>query len=397
MTSILENVRVIDLSRVFAGPFATQILADLGADIIKVEQPGTGDVSRTYGVGDSASSISASFAALNHGKRSIAIDLKADDGRAVARRLMDTADVVIENFRADVMDRLGLSYSTLSVENPGLIYCGISGFGRVGDLRNKAANDLIVQAYGGLLSITGEPDGPPVRCGTAIADLSAGLYAAVGILGALYQREITGLGQEIHTSLLESQMGMMGYLFADYWINGIVAGPMGTANRLGLPNQAFPTADGWVAIAATSEIMWERCCRGLGAPELATDPRFSSLPERYANREALIDAVSNLTKGRSTSECVRALENEGVSCAPINDVADVANDSQVKELGLAQDITLPDGTKSKVIGNPLRFSKATQPSNEEVPSMGRHSSEILQELGFDREERSRMLRERVVT
>ncbi len=385
-TPPLSGVRVVDFSRLFAGPFAAQLLAEMGADVIKVEQPVKGDVARAYGVGDGATAESSSFIALNRGKRSVCLDLKSDGGREAAIRLSSTADVVIENFRPAVMGRLGLDYDTLSRDNPGLIYCSISGFGSVGPLRDKAANDLIIQAYSGLLSVTGEPGGSPVRAGTAVADLSTGLFAALGILAALNERSASGLGQLVETTLLGSQMSMMNFVFADYWVNGIVAEPLGTANRLGLPNQAFPTGDGWVVIAATSDAMWRRCCTALGRADLADDDRFNSLPQRYRNRTELVEAVSALTRGFSTKECLDALTAHGVSSGPINGIRETAEDEQVKAMGILLPAQTIEGEQTTVVGNPISFSRSHAQTLSRPPRLGEHTFAVLRDAGYSVQE-----------
>lgn len=375
--ALLDGITVIDFSRLFAGPFATQMLVDMGAEVIKVEHPGDGDVARSYGVGDGATTESSSFLALNRGKRSVEIDLKTPEGLLAARELIDRADVVIENFRPDVMDRLGLGYDELAKTNDRLIYCSVSGFGSTGPLRNKAANDLIIQAYSGLLSVTGEPGGKPVRAGTAIADLSTGVFAALGIVSALYERERSGLGQKVETSLLAAQLSMMNFVYADYWVNGIVAKPLGTANRLGLPNQAFPTTDGGVVIAATSDLMWRRCSAAIGAPHLADDPRFRSLPDRYTNRDELVAEVTSYTSKMTTEDCLRALEEHGVSSGPINTIPQVADDPQVAAIGILRPALTRSGEHTTVVGFPLQFSRSAVIVPESTPELGEDTESVL--------------------
>jgi crotonobetainyl-CoA:carnitine CoA-transferase CaiB-like acyl-CoA transferase len=379
---VLSGIKVVDFTHIFAGPFAAQILGDLGADIVKVERIDGGDASRYYGLTDHVGSMSGSFLAFNRNKRSIAVDLSQTAGHEIVRELIDSADVVIENFSEGVMRRWEFDYLSLAVVHPALVYCSISGFGRVGDLSNKAANDVVIQAYSGLLSITGEPDRPPVRCGTAISDLSAGLYAALGVLSALFHRARTGVGQLVETSLLESQISLMGYLFADYWLHGVVPQPMGTANGLGLPNQAFPSSDGYVVIAAANNRMWQRCCDGLGLSDLASDPRFATLPDRYENRVELVALISERTMQMTTRDCVVALESLGVSCSPINSIADVANDEQLHALGAILEVGTEGGPLQKVIGSPIHLSNTPTTTHQPVPQLGGSTLEILSELGY---------------
>lgn len=387
----LHGIRVVDFSRLFAGPFAAELLAEMGADVIKVEHPKYGDVARAYGVGDGETAESSSFVALNRGKRSVGLDLKTAGGRQAAIRLASTADVVIENFRPAVMGKLGLDYATLSLQNDGLIYCSISGFGSKGPLRDKAANDLIIQAHSGLLSVTGEPGGAPVRAGTAIADLSTGVFAALGIVSALHERSVSGRGQQVEVALLGAQMSMMNFVFADYWVNGIVAKPLGTANRLGLPNQAFPTTDGWVVIAATSDAMWRRCCAALGEPGLADDQRFNSLPQRYRNRDVLVEEVSSLTRRLSTRECLASLENHGVSSGPINDIRQAAEDEQVAAMGILSPARTIEGRATTVVGNPIKYSRSASEALAPPPRLGEHTTSVLLDEGYSAAEVEELL------
>jgi len=382
-TGPLRGMRVVDFTHIFAGPFATQILGDLGAEVIKIERPDGGDASRYYGLEGDDTSLSGPFLALNRNKRSVAVDLSTDEGRALARELILSADIVVENFRAGVMQRWGLDYETLAEERPGLIYCAISGFGRTGALASKAANDLIMQAYSGLLSFTGEPGRPPVRCGTAISDFSAGLFAVAGILAATVERSTTGRGQLVETSLLEAQVGMMGYFFAEYWLQGIVPQPMGTSNRLGMPNQAFETSDGYVVITAANDRMWQRCCAGLGEPDLAFEPRFATLAGRYAHRAEVEAALNSLTTQLTTAECVERLEVQGVSCAPIRTVAEVASDAQLEHLGAFIDVPAGSDGTARVIGSPVHLSSTPAGLHRGVPDLGQDTRSVLEELGFE--------------
>jgi glutaryl-CoA transferase len=297
------------------------------------------------------------------------------------RRLIESTDVVVENFREGVMQRWGLDYETLAVEQPALVYCSITGFGSTGPLAQRAANDLIVQAYSGLLSMTGEVGGPPVRCGTAVCDFSAGYSAALGVVSALLHRERTGQGQRVETSMLESQISIMSYFFADYWLRGTVPHAMGTANSLGMPNQVFPAKDGWVAITAANDAMWERCCAALGQPGLARDSRFATLADRYQNRDELVEVLSGIITHFDTSDCVRRLEEHGVSCAQINTLDQVAAGDQIGALGLAVDVGY-DGGVHRAIGNPLHFSRTPWTVRAPVPRLGENSRQIAASLGY---------------
>ncbi|GAA3731502.1 CoA transferase [Streptomyces tremellae] len=382
---LLEGLRVVDFTHIFAGPLATQTLGDMGAEVIKIERPG-GDAARRYGQHTGEDDMGGAFLALNRNKRSVAIDLSAERGIEVVRRLILSADVVVQNFRLGLMERWGLDYESLSREKPSLIYCSMNGFGHTGPLATKAANDLVVQAYSGLMSFTGEPDGDPVRCGTAVSDFSAGLYAAIGILGAVAHRERTGQGQHVRTSMLESQVSIMNYFFADYWLKGIVPKPLGTANRLGIPNQAFRTKDGWVVISTANESMWRRCCEGLSRPEVADDPRFATLGDRYRNTEELVSTFSAITAERTTAECLAGLEAKGVSCAGLNTLDEVAADEQLAELGAFLDVPRGDGGQARVVATPLHYTDTPLDVRRGVPALGEHTREVLGELGLTEEE-----------
>ncbi len=382
---LLEGIRVVDFTHIFAGPLATQTLGDMGAEIIKIERPG-GDAARRYGQNVDEDDMGGSFLALNRNKRSVAIDLSSERGIEVVRRLILSADVVVQNFRLGLMERWGLDYESLAREKPSLIYCSMNGFGHTGPLATKAANDLVVQAYSGLMSFTGEPDGDPVRCGTAVSDFSAGLYAAIGILGAVAYRERTGQGQHVRTSMLESQVSIMNYFFADYWLKGIVPRPLGTANRLGIPNQAFRTKDGWIVISTANESMWRRCCEGLGKPEIADDPRFATLGVRYQNTQALVETISSLTSEKTTAECLAELEAKGVSCAAINTLDEVAADEQLVGLGAFLDVPRGDGGRARVVATPLHYTGTPLDVRRGVPTLGEHTREVLGELGLSEEE-----------
>lgn len=382
LPGVLTGIRVLDFTHIFSGPQTTQILGDLGADVIKVERIDGGDPARRYGQGVDDDGVGASFVALNRNKRSITVDMTSAEGIEVIRRLVESSDVLVQNFKTGQMARWGLDYDAVHAMNPRLVYCSISGFGSEGPLAARAANDLVIQAYSGLLSFTGEPSGRPVRVGTAVADLTAGTNAALGIMAALFQRERSGQGQEVRTSMLEGLVSMMNYFFVDYWQKGNVPEPLGTANRLGIPNQAFPTADGWIVISNANEPMWVRCCEALGIPELARDPRFDSLAHRYAHTEALVEAVTATTRGFTTEEALRRLGEASVSCGPINDLPAVADDPQLDALGMFFDVPVADG-QERVVGTAFSLGDSPLRARRGVPDVGEHTDEVLAELGYD--------------
>lgn len=378
----MAGVRVLDLSRIIAGPLATQILGDLGAEIIKVERVPKGDEARAYGgVRVPDATVSSLFVAMNRNKRSVAIDAANDEGRSILRRLAEQVDVVVHNFRPGVMDRLGLDYETLSAANPRVVFCGISGFGGTGPMRNAAGNDLIAQAHSGFLSFIGHPGDDPIRCPVSIADLTAGMYAAIGILGALYRRQELKVGCAVETSLLEGMLGLMGAQVTDFVETGYVAEKMGSANRLGQPNQAFRTSDGWIVISAVNDTMWRRLCDGLGVPALATDERFATLPQRYDNRPELIAEISRRTAEFTTADCVRRLRAASVACGEVRSVADLADDEQVQVLQAIE--TVECGASSvSVVSTPLHTSDMTDQHVYIPANAGQDTVAILTEFGY---------------
>ncbi len=382
----LDGVTVLDLSRIVAGPFAAQLLADLGARIIKLEHPRAGDESRQYGAIEVEDvRVSALFASLNADKESISIDLTQPVGVELLRRIAAKVDVVVHNFRPGVVERLGIGYDDVAALNPSVVYCSISGFGDSGPLREKAANDVAAQAFSGLMSITGEAGRTPVRVPVAITDYAAGSNAAVGILAALVERTATGRGCEVQTSLLESALALMGLFIGEYTLTGQVPKPLGSANRLGQPNQAFPTTDGWIVLSATSDGMWNRCRTALELDDLADDPRFESVAQRALNRDELIKLVWEATSARSTRECMDALEAHGVACAVINTVDQAMRDPQVQHLDQLEEVQVGQATVTTV-RSAIRIDDRARPHRRVVPELGQHTAAVLMEFGLSSEE-----------
>jgi len=392
----LTGVKVVDLTRVFAGPFSSQILGDLGADVIKVERYGRGDESRDYGVDDGEVKPGAPFLTHNRNKRSISLDLKSPEGKLVLIDLIRDADVLLHNFRPGVMERLGLAYSDLSEINPRLIFASISGFGHTGSMSKRAANDLSIQSFSGLLSITGHPGGPPTRNPSSVADLTAGMFASMGILAALFYRESSGRGQEVATSMLGGQLAFLNHFLTDFWMNGRLPEKWGTANRLGLPNEAFRTSDGWVCITSANDEMWKRCSSGLGMPELGDDPRFNLLKARYANRSELVRLVSNATQSMTTDECLKAMELANVPCVPVNTISEIANHQIVKESKATVDMVVEGDRVAKLVQTPLWFSSTPVSARLSPPRLGEHTDEILGEIGYDAEKITQLRNSRVI-
>ncbi|WEX09048.1 CoA transferase [Chelativorans sp. AA-79] len=386
MNNILDDIVVLDFSRVFAGPAATQVLGDMGADVIKVEPP-AGDEARYYGVTKEKlaelGGVSPSFLALNRNKRSITLDLRNEEGNRIARELADRADVVVHNFRPGVMERLGLGYETLAQTNKGLIYAEFTAYGGKGPLAHIGANDLALQAHSGLISITGEPDRPPVRCGTAIVDLHGSLAIAAGILGALLHRHKSGRGQRVESSLLLSSAHLMSYFYTEYWMDGTVRKPMGTANHLSVPNQAFPAKDGEVVIIASTDEMWTRLAHAID-PEKLDVPRFARVFDRRQNRVDLIDTLSSLTRELTCAEIVQRLGAAKVVVAKVNSVGEAADSLQLEAVG--GKIMLDAGHRQfPSVASPFQFSEVDINKAKAPPQLGQHTREILGELGYDAE------------
>lgn len=379
--SPLAGIRVLDLSRIIAGPMAAQILADCGADVVKIEAPGTGDPSRTYVAEGDELRRSPIFDNLNRNKRSVVLDLKDPAGRTALLDMVRGCDVLVHNFRQGVMERLGLSYADLREINPRLVYCSISGFGNRGPYRHRAANDVVAQAFGGVMSFTGEIGRDPVRSGASIADFTTALWASVGILTALVERHRTGRGREVTTSLFEGQVNLAAPYLIEYALTGAIAQPMGSGTKVGLPNGTFPTKDRPVLIAAVDERVWRRLCEAIGAPDLADDPRFATLPDRRTNRGALEAAIAALTEKMTSDECLDLLQRAGVPSGPINNVADVVADPQFQALDMFADLTDDDGHPDRVVRLPFSLDGGQFPLHAGAPALGRHTKAALDAPG----------------
>lgn len=386
VTRALEGIRILDLSRTLAGPFCTMLLGDMGADVIKVEQPGVGDESRRF-TPPAVNGESAYFLASNRNKRSMTVNLKTEEGRHIILELAKKSDVLIENFRTGAMEKMGLGYETLKAINPRLVYCTISGFGRTGPDRHKAGYDLLLQGYGGLMSITGEPDRPPAKAGMSIADLSTGLFAVYGILTALMAREKTGRGQVVDVSLLDGQVALLNYIATAHFMTGKVPGRMGSAHPSIVPYQAFPTQDQDIIIAVANDGLWAKCCDALGWDDLKTDPRFARNDDRVANRDVLIEIMNERLKQMPSEDILRRLEEAGVPCGPIHTIDQVVRHPQVQARGTILDIEHPTVPNLKVPGFAVKLSDTPADVRYAPPLLGQHTHDILrEELGYSDEQ-----------
>jgi crotonobetainyl-CoA:carnitine CoA-transferase CaiB-like acyl-CoA transferase len=374
----LEGLRVLELTQVMAGPFCGQVLGDMGADVVKVE-PLEGDSTRQ-------SLGTAAFLAVNRNKRSLALDLKSPEHQAVLHRLARDADVVLENYRPGVAARLGADWETLSELNPRLIYASISGFGQTGPYAQRPGYDLIAQGLSGLMSVTGEPGGDPVKCGIPIGDLSAGLFCAVAILSAVHARDRTGRGQRIDTSLFEGALALSIWETAELWGTGRVPEPLGSAHRLTAPYQALRTGDGHITVGGNNQRLWQRLCEAIGRPELASDQRFETNEGRMARRGELVAELESALAARSTDEWVEALIEAGVPCGPIHDYRQVFEDEHTQAREMEVRLQHPVEGEIRALGIPVKMSNTPGAIRRAAPLLGEHTAEVLREAGFSEAE-----------
>jgi formyl-CoA transferase len=382
----LSELRVLDLSRVLAGPYCTMLLADYGADVIKVEDPDGGDGTRSWGppwVGDQ----SAYFLAANRNKRSITVNLKTATGQELVRRLADQSDVVIENFKVGGAARFGLDYATLSAHNPRLVYCSLTGYGQTGPYREQAGYDFVIQAQGGIMSITGPEDGEPYKVGVAIADITAGLFAATAILAALHERTHSGQGQYIDVALLDAQIAWLANVAQNYLATGETPARYGNAHPSIVPYETFPTRDGYIAVGVGTDAQYRKLCELAGRPDLGEDKRFGTNRARVTNRATLIPLLREMFRTRTADEWLAGLRDLGVPAGPINNVATALRDPQVVARGMVQEVKHPTAGRIEVLGPVAKFSRTPATVQLPPPPLGHHTDEVLgARLGLSPEE-----------
>jgi len=379
----LHDIRVLDLSRVLAGPYAAMTLGDLGADVIKVEQPGEGDETRGWGP-PWAGGESAYYLSVNRNKRGITLNLKSAGGRRVLLDLVRRSDVLIENFRHGTLDRLGLDDTTLWAANPGLIHAAITGFGTTGPYAAYPGYDFVVQAMAGIMSITGAPDGEPMKVGVAIVDVTAGLFAVSGILAALHARRATGRGQRVDVSLLESALAWLANVGGNYLVSGEEPRRYGNAHPNIVPYQLFHARDRPLALAVANQGQWRRFCALAGRPELTDDPRFATNADRLAHRDELVAEVERLVAARTADEWLRLLNDNGIPAGPINTVPQAFADPQVQALGVVHRLPHPTAGEVRVVGPPFHLSETPAAPRSAPPLLGEHTDSVLRDLlGLD--------------
>ena len=377
----LKGVRVIDCSRVLAGPYAAMVLGDLGADVIKVERPGRGDDTRAWGP-PFAGGESAYYLSINRNKRSMTLNLKSPEGKAILRQMVAGADVLIENFKTGDFDRMGIGYEALREVNPGLIYCSITGYGTTGPYASKPGYDFMLQAEGGIMSITGPADGEPYKVGVAIVDVTAGLYAANAIQAALHYKEKTGKGQKVEVSLFESQIAWLINVASAYLVSGEPPRRYGNAHPNIVPYETFPTADGYIAAGAGNDAQFARFCKVLGLEDLPDDPRFRTNADRVNNRHVLIPLLRERFRTRTTEEWIAALEAASIPCAPINTLDRVFAHPQTRARNMLVEVEHPTIGQLKMVGLPYKLSGTPLGIYRHPPLLGEHTDEVLDELGY---------------
>ena len=377
----LSGITVVDLSRILAGPYATFLMAEMGARVIKVEPPAPGDDARAYG--PYVNGVSTYFASINRGKELISLDLKSAKDKAIFEKLLERADVIVENFRPGTMEKLGYGWEVLHARYPKLIYAAASGFGHTGPFSTKPSYDMVVQGLGGIMSITGHPGMPPARIGMSIGDIGAGLYTAVAINAAIAHRAMTGEATKVDIAMFDCQLALLENAVMRYTVLGEVPGPLGGRHPSIVPFEALETSDGWMIVAAGNDNLWLKLCEALARPDLASDPRYKTNDLRNRNRDALRPELVKELRKRTTTENIALLERAGVPCGPINNVEQALNHPQVAARNMMITVEDPAAGTLKLAGNPLKFSAFPDPpTRDPAPTLDRDRAKILKELGL---------------
>jgi crotonobetainyl-CoA:carnitine CoA-transferase CaiB-like acyl-CoA transferase len=379
----LDGLRVIDLTQAMAAPFCSMNLADMGADVIKVEPPTGEDMRRGSA---SLNGHSGTFLTINRGKRGITVDLKQPAGVEIIHRLVRTADVFVQNYRPGAAKRLGVDYETLAPINPRLIYCSISGFGSTGPYATRGGYDLIAQGMSGIISVTGDEDGPPAKAGLPVSDLAAGLFGAYGVLCALEHRERTGQGQFVDTSLLEAALALTVWEATEYWVTGRAPGPLGSAHRLAAPYQALRASDGWFTVGANNDRLFEAFCRAIERPDLAADARFTGNRDRMRHRDALIAEIERTAAKEARVHWLARLDQAGVPAGPINTYPEALADPHALARDMVVDLVHPGAGPIKALGVPVKLSDTPGAVDRPAPLLGQDNTEVLTELGYSEAE-----------
>ncbi len=395
MVRPLEGIKVLDLSRALAGPYCTMMLADMGAEVIKIEIPERGDDSRAWGP-PFIEGESAYFISVNRNKKSMTLNLKKEKSVEIIHRLIKQADVLIENFRPGTMEKLSLSYDEVKEINPKIIYCSISGFGQDGPYRLLPGMDQVLQGMGGLMSITGEPDGPPIKVGVAVADIAGGMFAAYGIVVALFNRETGGKGQMIDLSLLDCQVAWLTYRAGSFFASGEIPKPLGSGHPVIVPYQAFKAKDVYVNVAAGNDQLWQKFCKALGLENIMNEQRFATNAMRVKNREEIIEIIGDVICTKKADEWLKILTEAGVPCGPIYNMDKIFSDPQVLHREMVKELEHPTAGKVKVTGIPIKLSNTPGEILKAPPVLGQHTKEILSELGFKEIEIEKLYEEKVI-
>jgi crotonobetainyl-CoA:carnitine CoA-transferase CaiB-like acyl-CoA transferase len=381
MAGVLEGIRIVDFSRALAGPYCTMLLGDMGAEVIKIEMPGTGDDSRGWGP-PFIKGESAYFLSINRNKKSISLNLKSEESKEIIQKLIQTAEVLVETNRPGAMDRLGLGYNEVQKIKPDIIYCSISGFGQDGPYRQRPGFDQVLQGMGGLMGLTGEPGGAPMKVGVAVTDIATGMFAAIGILSAIYHKQKTGEGQWVDASMLDGQVSWLTYQGGRYLASGEIPEKTGSGHPLIVPYQAFKAKDAYINIAVGNDNLWKKFCEAVNLQDIVDDPRFATNAKRVENRNEVVAIIGKVIATKTMDEWLAILEKAGIPCGPIYTVDKIFSDPQVLSRNMLVDVDHPKCGKIRLTGVPIKLSKTPGAVSLPPPFLGQHNQEMLQELGY---------------